>query len=835
MTGTTSQNKLLSIYMDAAEVIQHGVMWLDKDGNILGVNSQFAYELGYEKDDFARKTIFQVNPSTTLLQWRKLWQQLIDNQEITLETQHITAQGTIYPVKLRGVLIQAEGEDICYGIVENILDRQRYHRLLQMTEEISRTGSWEWNPETGEVLLSEGALRLLNVNAREQLTHPEITALLQQRLPTKEFEIFNASLENAVKKGASIETELNFLEENDARAMRVNLHLKPIHIEGRTHKVLGILQDLTGMSGRTEELYLTQFCIDNAYEMISWLAEDARFTYVNHTISELLGYSKEELLQMSLSDLEPEFSIESWQKQWQQLKKEKKLEIERQQHTKDGQILTFQIFQNYVNFNGKEYCLQFARDLTKKKKRDEIIQLSYYTLSQAREMIYWLRADSSFRYFNDAFCSQTGFTRTEIQEMQVLDFYPEVGLEEYQENWNFIRTGKTLEGEYKIARKDGTTMPVEGTFSMIEFAGEELILAIFRDITYRKNKEQELQQQLAENEALRRQLEEENVLLKEEIKLEHIFSNIISKSKKYKPILQQVEQVADTNATVLIMGETGTGKELLAKAIHQLSNRANRPIIKINCGALPESLIESELFGHEKGAFTGAYQRKIGRFEAANHGTLFLDEVAELPLDLQVKLLRVLQEQEFERVGGSETILVDVRLIAATNQNLEARVKEGRFRQDLYYRLNVFPIFNLPLRERLDDVPLLVRYFVEKFNKQLGKSVEEIPQNLLDELLHYDFPGNVRELENIVERGMIISTGKTLNLDLSFKKTSIAQSNTFKTMEEMQRDHILEALRRAQGKVSGNRGAAHLLDLNPKTLTSRMKKLGIERMDYLVI
>lgn len=822
--------------MDAAEAMNKGVMWLDKDGNILGVNSQFAKDLSYTKADFSRKTIFQVNPNMTLLQWRKTWQELLDHQQVTIETKHMTAGGDIHPVKWRGVLIQAEEANFCFGIVENAQEERQHHRdhLLEITEQISRSGSWEWDAENGKVRFSEGMRNLLNLSKSNQLSINEVQTLLERHLSEPERTALTPELKQAIKTGKPIEAELDILREESASPLRIRFHAKPLQTEGRTWKMLGIIQDISDISGRTENLHLMEYCIDHAYEMIMWVSESGQIEYVNHAARKQLGYNRAELLQMSLPDVEPNFKHDRWQRQWQTLKQQKSIEAERLRQTSDGRLLNVQVWTNYVNFNGKEYCLEFARDLTRKKERDELIELSHYTLDQATDMIYWLDYEGNLKFFNQSLQQKTGYSEAELQQKTIFELFPIFTKKGLKDAWKRMQAGATITNEIEITCKDGSKISVTSVVSLIQHEGTELACAILRDISEQKKKENELQQQLEENEKLRQQLEQENVLLKEEIKLEHIFTNIISKNKKYKRVLQKVEQVADTDATVLILGETGTGKELLAKAIHQLSNRAERPLIKVNCGALPDNLIESELFGHEKGAFTGAYKRKIGRFEAANRGTLFLDEIGELPLDLQVKLLRVLQEQEFVRVGGSETVRVDVRVIAATNRDLEARVREGRFRQDLYYRLNVFPIFNLPLRKRMDDVPLLVRHFVEKFNQQLGKSVREIPQHVLDELLQYDFPGNIRELENIIERGMILSKGKTLTLDLSFQRqTTNGRSDTFQTMEDMQRAHIIEALSRTQGRVSGERGAAKLLNINPKTLTSRMKKLGIDRMDYL--
>jgi transcriptional regulator with GAF, ATPase, and Fis domain len=324
-------------------------------------------------------------------------------------------------------------------------------------------------------------------------------------------------------------------------------------------------------------------------------------------------------------------------------------------------------------------------------------------------------------------------------------------------------------------------------------------------------------------------LEAENVCLKDEIKLEHNFENIISRSKEFKKVLHKVEQVASTGATVLILGESGTGKELLTRAIHNISDRCDLSLVKVNCSVLPSNLIESELFGHEKGAFTGAISRKIGRFELADGGTIFLDEIGDLPLELQAKLLRVLQEGEFERLGNPKSIKVDVRVIAATNRELEVEAMNGTFRQDLYYRLNVFPITIPPLRERKEDIPLLVSYFVEKYEAKIGKRIEAIPQSVITALQAYDWPGNVRELENIIERTVIISKGNKLSLgEWLPKANSPVLSNTF-TLQENERRHIYKTLELVGWKVSGKTGAASILGINPKTLESRMKRLSIKR------
>ena len=382
-------------------------------------------------------------------------------------------------------------------------------------------------------------------------------------------------------------------------------------------------------------------------------------------------------------------------------------------------------------------------------------------------------------------------------------------------------------------RKDGTSFPVEYISTPIRNEPGKLVGAVvtFKDITERKRAEQALRHALDEVEQLKNRLQAENIYLQEEIKLDHNFEEIISRSDALKKVLRKVEQVASTDATVLILGETGTGKELFARAIHNLSLRKDRPLVKVNCAALPPGLIESELFGHEKGAFTGALSRKIGRFELADGGTIFLDEIGDLPLDLQAKLLRVLQEREFERVGNPRPIKVDVRVIAATNRDPKKAITAGNFREDLYYRLNVFPIALPPLRERKEDITLLVRHFARKYGRKVGKVVDKIPQKVITALQAYSWPGNVRELENIIERGVILSPCSIMQLDemLDLVHTIEAQPTTSLTLEEVEQHHILKVLEETGWRIEGKRGAAVRLGLNPSTLRSRIEKLNIQK------
>jgi formate hydrogenlyase transcriptional activator len=385
-------------------------------------------------------------------------------------------------------------------------------------------------------------------------------------------------------------------------------------------------------------------------------------------------------------------------------------------------------------------------------------------------------------------------------------------------------------------RASGEEFAVEVTLSHVAVADGSLYTLILRDVEERRRAQDEL-----------RRLHRESEYLQEELRAVHHAGDIIGNSRALRDVLDQVALVAATESSVLILGETGTGKELIARAVHAASARAARPLIKVNCAALPTGLIESELFGHERGAFTGATEKRLGRFEFAAGGTIFLDEIGEMPLDVQAKLLRVLQEREFERVGGTATLHADVRVIAATNRDLAAAVAEGTFRRDLFYRLNVFPLRLPPLRERPEDIPLLVHYFVARYAQKIGRKITHVPREPMRRLLVYGWPGNVRELENVIERAVILSRGPTLDVPAellpSFPVTAppvqpapapvaeperaTAPGDT--SMEDIERQHIASVLKQTNWRIEGESGAARLLGINPSTLRSRIKKLGIQR------
>jgi PAS domain S-box-containing protein len=484
-------------------------------------------------------------------------------------------------------------------------------------------------------------------------------------------------------------------------------------------------------------------------------------------------------------------------------------------------------------------------DVTEKELAEYArVQAAKQTVDQLREseerfremadsapvMIWIVDHDGRCTYVNKRWLDFTGrTTEEELDHGWMEGVHPddyEACRESYFSSFNERRP---VELEYRVRRYDGEYRWVYDT-GIPRFSSEGTFLGYIGsaiDITERKESEVALQTAHEELHQLKNQLEAENISLQQELQLDEKFGEIVGQSDAIKYVLFKINQVAPTDSTVLITGETGTGKELAARAIHGASSRKDRPLIKVNCGALSPTLIESELFGHEKGAFTGAVGKKQGRFELANGGTLFLDEIGELPPELQVKLLRVRQESEFERLGGGKTIKVDVRIIAATNRNLRLEVEQGTFREDLWYRLNVYPITMPPLRQRKEDIPLLVEHFSNTYARKFGKTISSVSPRTMQSLQAHSWPGNIRELANVIERAVIHSPANVLQVLDQFE--AVDGSAQRRTLEEVERDYIISTLEETGWRIEGKFGAARILGLNPSTLRTRMLKLGIQR------
>ena len=504
--------------------------------------------------------------------------------------------------------------------------------------------------------------------------------------------------------------------------------------------------------------------------------------------------------------------------------------------TRDGSFRVLLSSAEKLEVSGEQCLLVVSSDITERMATQQALQESeerFRNMADNAPVMIWVSApDNSCTYVNTRWCDFTGRTLSqELGSGWVESIHPEDRDRSFQIYASSVTERKPFGMEYRLRRYDGEYRWIYDTgvprFSQDgEFLGST---GSCIDITERKQSEEELQRAHDELKQLKNQLEAENVYLQQELQLDPTFGEIVGQSDAIKYVLFKVTQVAPTNTTVLITGETGTGKELVARAIHGASLRKDRAFIKVNCGALAPSLIESELFGHERGAFTGAGARKLGRFELANGGTIFLDEIGELPLELQVKLLRVIQESEFERLGGTKTIKPDVRIIAATNRNLKLEVENGTFREDLWYRLNVYPITVPPLRQRKEDIPLLVEHFVNGYAKKFGKTITSVAPRALHTFQSHSWPGNVRELANAIERAVIHAKGSVLHSIDRFEEIVEEPPFAAKTLEEVERDYITRTLENTGWRIEGPHGAANVLGLNPSTLRTRMIKLGIQR------
>ncbi|MCL1137810.1 sigma-54 interaction domain-containing protein [Shewanella pneumatophori] len=482
-----------------------------------------------------------------------------------------------------------------------------------------------------------------------------------------------------------------------------------------------------------------------------------------------------------------------------------------------------------------------AINLKNKTNHDNFLPENQLILNAVSEGIYGFDLEGNAVFINPAAERMTGWRSAELLGKNIHDCHHHShsdGSHYHKDDcpiYNTLLDGMAREISHEVFwRKDGTSFPVHYTSTAVYKDGVMIgVVAIFRDISIQKQTEQSLRQALEQVQALSEKLSFENQYLQLELADRTGDVEISGSSKPINQLIQQIKLVSNTESTVLISGENGTGKELVARNLHRLSNRADKPLISVNCAAFSSALLESELFGHEKGAYTGATSRRKGRFELAHQGTLFLDEVAELSLEAQSKLLRVIQEQEFERVGSSQTIKVDIRLITATHHDLLKRVEQGLFRMDLYYRLNVFPIVVPPLRQRLSDIPELVSHLIQDLNRKLGKKVTQVSHKGMQKLMQNSWPGNVRELQNVLEREMILANGPVLDfsqLTMSAPVENVADtiSNT-QTLQQVERQHIINILKQTQWRISGSGGAAAVLGLPPSTLRSRMNKLAISR------
>ena len=644
----------------------------------------------------------------------------------------------------------------------------------------------------------------------------------------------------------------------DGRIVWFESHLNPILDQDRkTVGLRGVTLDISDRKLAEEELKSSEAnyrAVFNAASdaILVFDREDGRILDANQRTVEMYGHTVDEVRQLNIGDLslnEPPYDKEN-AASWMELAASGTPQLfEWKAKHKSGQLFWVEISLKLASLGGKEVLLAVVRDISEPRRLAATatslhvkIQKTVAELHESEDrfgkafranpqpMSITSIANGKYVDVNESFLNMSGYTREEVIGYTSLDLKVWESPETRSGFINQLKEhGSLVNVETRFRCKDGSFRVLLSSAEQLEMGGEQCLILASSDITERKESELALRKAHEELSQMQVQLEAENIYLQQELQLDRAFGEIVGQSDAIKYVLAKITQVAPTDSTVLITGETGTGKELVAHAIHDASLRKNRPLIRVNCGALSASLIESELFGHEKGAFTGATGRKLGRFELADGGTIFLDEIGELPLELQKKLLRVLQEGELERLGGAKTIQVDVRVISATNRNLKLLTEKGAFREDLWYRLNVFPITVPPLRQRKEDIPNLVEHFVRKSARKLGKTITSVSPRAMQSLQAHTWPGNVRELANVIERAVIQAQGSVLHLLENLQQPGDEPAAAVRSLEEIEREHVIRTLDSCGWRIEGPYGAAKILGLNPSTLRARLAKLGIQR------
>jgi len=739
--------------------------------------------------------------------------------------------------------------------VDNALrdDEQRTSELfLEEGQKLSHTGSWVWNLANGEIKWSREHFLILGAHPGKD---KPCTPLFWSRVHPDDRDWLEKHVNLAVREKCQFEHEFRLVLPDGTLKYVSGIGRPVIDDAGKLTAFTGTTMDITQRKRAEEELRKQKAHFEKLFELapeaIVLRDIDNRILRVNREFTNLYGFTPEEALGRNISDLiVPEGHGEASEKLREALSRGERVNAELTRKRKDGSRLNVSFVAAPVQVEGNTpEIFGIYRDITERKRAEEALRRSEAYLSEGQRLSHtgsWARCITSGEvYFSQESYRIFGFEPDSKVTLEAIlgRVHPDERPAVQETIQRSIADSGDFELNYRIILDDGSIRhlhvlghPVrKPDGSVAEFIGTHV------DVTEQHLSRKALEDALVEINTLKEQLLQENVALRQEIDETSMFDEIIGKSAALQKVLKELETVGPTDSTVLIHGETGTGKELIARAIHNLSSRHDNAFVKVNCAAIPTGLLESELFGHERGAFTGAIAQRIGRFELAHHGTVFLDEIGETPLELQPKLLRVLQEREFERLGSSRTLKTDARLIAATNRDLSELVAEHKFRSDLYYRLNVFPIRVPALRERPEDVPLLVRHFAEIFSRRMGKLILSIPADTMSALMSYDWPGNVRELQNVIERAVILSSSGVLCVspaELKATSTGIPSNSEAapaaarprrvrSTLPPLTREQIEQALQDSGGRVGGSDGAAARLGLKRTTLIAQMKRFGM--------
>ena len=690
------------------------------------------------------------------------------------------------------------------------------------------------------VLFNAAAEKMFGCSADEIMGQP-VDRLIPERFHQAHREHVREFGETRITKRTMGNMGPLYGSKSDGTEFPIEASISQAELNGEPYYTV-ILRDITERSQAESDLRQSEERFAKAFRgnpqpMSLTTLGEGRYLDVNDSFLLMSGYTREEVIGRTSIELGIWGAPEARRDFMQLLERGAIRNRETKFQTKSGSIRLLLSSSEQIEIGGEPCVLVASSDITDRKQADEALRASesrFRNMADTAPVLIWIAGpDKLCTYFNQGWLDFTGRT----MEQELGNGWAEgVHQDDFARCLNIYIVAfdrrEPFKMEYRLRRSDGVYRWIYDCGTP-RFSGEGEFLGYIGsciDIGDRKEAEEALQKALGEVSELKNQLEAENIILHEEIKLAHKVNEIIGESSALKYVLFKVEQVAQTDSSVLILGETGTGKELVARAIHEQSKRKDRPLIKVNCAALSPTLIESELFGHEKGAFTDARARKIGRFELANGATLFLDEIGDLPLELQSKLLRVIQEGEFERLGSSRTIKVDVRIIAATNRNMKAAVEKGTFREDLWYRLNVFPITVPPLRQRKEDIPALIEHFVKGMSISFGKPITSISAATMKKLQEYYWPGNIRELANVIERAVINAQGSILHIADQFDQPATPDlPHPNRTIEEVEREYIIRILDATSWRIGGPNGAAKILGLNPSTLRTRMVKLGIQK------
>ena len=874
--ATIQELKLFRTLVDqcneAIEVVDRETM------RFLDANEKACTALGYSREELLSMRVFDINPAVTESSIAKVIAALKETGRV-VESVHRRKDGTTFPVEVSLRWVQLEREYMVV-VARDLTERKRAEEALRRSEERFRT-LYERSP-VGICCIETGSGRFLGVNPK----YCEITGRTEQDLLSRDFQSIThrddleKNLEDLrrLREGEvrQFEFEKRYLRP-DGSFRWVRVAVMPTWAEGEdANWNFAIVQDITERKQAEARLQDYERVVEGLEEMIVVMDRDYRYVIANRAYLNYRQMEKEEVIGRSTREMVGEETFERTVKpRLDECFQGKVVEYEmKHSYPKVGERDLFLKYFPIEGPQGVDRIAALLQDITERKRVEEALRRSEENyrvfVSQSSEGIFRqdldepipvnlpedelirrILYDHSMAECNDALAAMYGFASGQelagkrLTEMVVPDDPRNIELTR-----EYIRSG------FRVIDRESHEVDIHGNpkvflNSMIGTVEKGMLVhswGIQRDITEKMKSEEargqaeeelrasvrQLRQVTEELRVAKEKLSEEKLYLEEAIDNELGFGEIIGRSGALKEVMQKVAKVAPSDATVLLLGETGTGKELVARALHRMSKREGKSFIKVNCAAIPSGLLESELFGHEKGAFTGAVARKLGRLELADKGTLFLDEIGEIPLSLQPKLLRVLQDMEFERLGGTQTLKVDFRLLAATNRDLLQSVKAREFRSDLYYRLNVFPIFIPPLRERREDIRPLVEHFVRKFSQRMKKSITSIPKRTMEMLVRWEWPGNIRELENYVERSVILSPGSVLLAPLTELENAVEEHDGGKsvTLRDKERERILQALRDCNGKLGGPDGAAARLGLKRTTLQSKLDQLGIKPGAY---